>query len=67
MATIGVTPPAITVPAPAVLSHAAVSLTRSLWTRCMTQFPAASIRLPEIAFSSQPISISGTDDSRRSV
>ena len=31
------------------------------------QLPAASMRLFEIAFSSQPTSISGTDDSRRSV
>lgn len=31
------------------------------------QFPALAILRPPIAFSSQPISISGTDDSSRSV
>ncbi len=31
------------------------------------QLPALAIRRPVIAFSSQPISISGTDDNKRSV
>lgn len=68
----------MTVPAAIVFNHAAVSFQRSFSTRYMLdlssvatanfyQFPALSMRRPAMAFSSQPTSISGTEESKRSV